>query len=112
MGCLGVEDRWFLHNWIETGDVDELSAAVVRFSEEAPQVVQELFAGIPSDERRQHMYLNIDVNGDLLQRVAARHKLNQGQISAVADLIARVMGLLHGPPGTGKTTTLCCLLEY
>ena len=111
-GCLGAEDRWFLHNWTETGDVDELSAAVVRFSEEAPQVFQELIAGTPSHDRRQHMYLNIDVNGDLLQRVAARHKLNQGQISAVADLIVRVIGLLHGPPGTGKTTTLCCLLEY
>lgn len=37
-------------------------------------------------------------------------KLNQEQNEAVAHCLKETVHLLHGPPGTGKTTTVCELI--
>lgn len=48
--------------------------------------------------------------GDLGQH--GRFLLDASQLQAVATAVMNPLSLLHGPPGTGKTTTIACLLWF
>ena len=42
---------------------------------------------------------------------AQNHGLNEGQKQALETVFDEKVSLIHGPPGTGKTRTLCCILD-
>jgi regulator of nonsense transcripts 1 len=39
-------------------------------------------------------------------------RLDSSQLVAMATVLLNPLTLLHGPPGTGKTTTICGLIYY
>lgn len=69
-------------------------------------LIRELREGI-----RKKTALDYSTNEDLAQWHLPSN-LNQAQYDAVKGIIgASQMGIIHGPPGTGKTTTLVALVE-
>ena len=46
-----------------------------------------------------------------VKEVKNREGLNEGQVEAVRNALNRTVSLIHGPPGTGKTTAVVSLVE-
>ena len=102
---------WCLIEWVEDGDVSVLKTAVEDFGTNGSALWQSLISGSTSTQSSfRTLPSTAQMPWEELRAFCKQHHLNEGQTQAVQQVLSQRIGLLHGPPGTGKTRTLQCAI--
>jgi superfamily I DNA and/or RNA helicase len=66
----------------------------------------------PDEAATAALLKNMEKSGQLGQQSSGKTVVDSSQLQAIATAVLNPLCLLHGPPGTGKTTTIGGLLYF